>query len=637
MITLFLLATAGLPAQQKALVRCDALVGFNGTAREDRFAPVILSIENPGARMSAVITLRVTWGGSFRGVPGGRTIRQEAVLDAGATRRIAFTVPLPRSARSLQASVTSGGVVVGSLGVELRPMTTPGRIIAVVSSELSLDGLATVTGSSESASGGATPGRVVYPRVDDLPQGWAGYDGVDAVIVHDTSFQQLRADQVTALEKWVVTGGILAFTGGAAALQHAPAGFDRLLPVQLAGLTQRTGLVLSGRRLPGKVEVIDSRVRTGKVLAADAGLPLIVRRTLGRGTIWFLAFDPTVPPVIAADGMLSLWRLILAADRIPAMGAAPREPLDDPWVSAMLASSPSSFPPVLLPLLFIACFLALLLPLAAGTREKGHGMRPRTRLVLLVAVSLFATAAGWVLFNRVLFRPGLQVLDAARLDARSGEGLALVTEKVGFFSSSAQPVEVRLGTADAVVEAGGARTGPGDQVSSDPPLLLSASGSRTVVNGLDVERLATRLLVLQQVVALDVRVRAEVRGSTLEVVVENGDVHTLRGCFILREGRAFALGDVAGGAAVRRVFDLAQGVPPLDHGAWFLSGDPRRAGAWKAEAEMPMNGGPVDGEGAGAPVQLVAWLDGPVLPVTVTGGRPLDDRPGLGLLRVEAE
>ena len=568
---LLLLATAGLPAQQKAVVRCDALVGFNGTAREDRFAPVILSIENPGARMTAVITLRVTWGGSFRGVPGGRTLRQEAILDEGATRRIAFIVPIPRSVRSLQASVTTRGVEVGSLEVKLRPMTTPGRILAAVSSELSLDSLAAAPGAS--SPGTSAPGRVVYPRVDDLPQAWAGYDGVDAVIVHDTSFQQLRADQVTALEKWVLTGGVLVFTGGAAALQHVPAGFDRLLPVQVAGLTQRTGLVLSGRRLPGTVELVETRVTAGNVLAAAGSLPLVVRRTLGRGSIWFLAFDPAVPPVSSSDVMLPLWRLILAGDRIPAMGAAPREPLADPWISAVLESSTASFPPVSLLLVFVACFLALLLPLV-------HGMRARMRLLLLVAVSLSATAVGWVLFNRMLFRPGLQVLDAARVEARSGEGLALVTEKIGFFSSAAQPAEVKLGTPDAVVEAAGARTGPGDQSTSDPPLFLTASGSRTVIDGLDVERFGTRVLVFQQVVALDVRVRAEVSGSALTVVVENRDPRVLRGCFILREGRAFSLGDVAGGQSLRRVFDLAQGVPPLEHGAWFLAGDPRWAGAW---------------------------------------------------------
>src|SRR5512147_765287 len=131
--SLLLLSAPGAPAQQKAVVRCDALVGFNGLAREDRFAPVILSVENPGSRMKAEVTLRVSWPGTFRGAAGGRTLRQEIILDAGATRRIPFLVPLPRSARFLRATVMSRGVEIGGLEIELRPMTTTGRIIACIS------------------------------------------------------------------------------------------------------------------------------------------------------------------------------------------------------------------------------------------------------------------------------------------------------------------------------------------------------------------------------------------------------------------------------------------------------------------------------------------------------------------------
>jgi hypothetical protein len=623
-----LLAAGALAAHAAPLVRCDALVGFNGTAREDRFAPVILSVENPGARMTAEITLRVTWGGNFRGAPAGRTVRQETILDAGATRRIPFVLPIPRSVRTLRATVSSQGIDVGGLDVELRPMTTAGRIVIGISSELSLDGLTALPGNSGTL-------RVAYPRLDDLPQRWAGYDGVDAVIVHDTSFQQLRSDQVTALEGWVLTGGVLVFTGGPAALQHEPAGFGRLLPVEIAGLTQRGGLELPPlpgslpRRLSGRVELADARLKEGLVLAVDGDLPLVVRRTLGKGTIWFLAFDPTVPPVSSWNGALSMWRYILAGDRVPAMGAAPRETLSDPWITALLAVSPAPFPPFTAVLAFIACYVVLLVPVAYG------GMQPRVRLLLFVAVSVSASAAGWGVFNRVLFHPGLTVLDAALVDARSGDGLALATEKVGFFSSSAQPVEVRLASGDAVIEPAGVRTGPRDVMAADPPLVLSGSGSRTVIRGLDVERLGIRLLVLQNVISMDIRVQVDVHGSRIAALVANGDHRTLKGCFILTAGRAYPLGDVSGGSTIRREFSLEEGVPPFEHGTWFLGGDARQAGLWKAEAEASdMAASP---DRTGRPVRLIAWLDGPVLPVSVPGGEPLGGRPGIALLRVEAE
>ena len=172
--TILLFPAPGLQAQQRSAVRCDALVGFNGTAREDRFAPVILSVENPGPRMKAEVTLRVTWGGTFRGASAGRALRQETILDAGETRRIPFVVPIPRGVRALQGNVSSQGVEVGSLEVELRPMTTAGRIVAAVSSELSFDSLSGLPGSPAAGSPGA--GGPDAPDADPPDTGAPGAD-----------------------------------------------------------------------------------------------------------------------------------------------------------------------------------------------------------------------------------------------------------------------------------------------------------------------------------------------------------------------------------------------------------------------------------------------------------------------------
>ncbi|MGO9308591.1 MAG: hypothetical protein ACLQDL_06165 [Spirochaetia bacterium] len=610
-----LLLVAGLPAQSQSAVHCDALVGFNGTVREGRFAPVVLSIENPGPRMQVECSLRVTWGSGPGGLLAGRTIIKDAVLDAGATRRVPFLVPIPRSMRALRATVTSAGVREGSLDIEPRPLAATSRLIAGISSELSLDGLTALAGGSGV--------RVVYPRVDDLPVSWPGYDAVDAVIVHDTAFQQLRPDQVDALERWVVTGGVLVFTGGAAALQHEAAGFGRLLPVDITGFT-RSGR-LAGVPLPGgwalgpigNVALAESRLRQGRVVAAAGSLPIIVSRTLGRGSIWFLAFDPTTPPMSSWEGALPLWRHILGGDRVPALGAAPRAPLDDPWIAALLSASPESFPGVPALIAFVACYLALLAPLAAARGERGP--RPRVRFLLLAAVSVCATLAGWAVFDRLLFQPGLQVLDAARVVTRSGGGLALVTEKVAVFAAAPRHVEVRIASSGAAIEGSGIRTGAEE--------LIAEKENRTTIRGVDVGRLEARLLVIQDVIPLAVSFRAAIHGASLDIVAANGGALPLRGCFILASGRAYSLGVVEPGATVRRAFDLAEGVDPL--GSLLTEGDPRRAAFWKADTLRD------DPDSSSA--QLVGWLDGPVLPLAIPGGERFGGRPGLALLRVESE
>jgi hypothetical protein len=616
--SLFLASAPSLPAQSGPVVRCEALVGFNGTAREGRFAPIILSVENPGARLKAEITLRVTWGGAPRGASPGRTITQEAILDAGTTRRFPYVIPVPRSVRRLQATVTSRGVEVGSLDMDLRHLTTTSRIIVGISSELSLDNLA--------ALGSAGSLRVVYPRVDDLPRSWAGYDGVDAVIVHDTYFQQLRSDQVTALEGWVATGGVLVFTGGASALQHQPAGFGRLLPVEINGLAQRVGLAAvpveggAVRRVPGRVAVAESRLVRGHVVASDGALPLVVQRRLGRGSVWFLAFDPTEAPLDSWAGTLSLWRTLLEGDRLPSMGAAPHHAMEDPWIAALFAAAPVSFPPMPAVLVFVGAYIALLVPLLTG--RAGRRLSTRARLPLLLGAALLAGVAGWLVFNRVLFRPGLQIIDAARVEARSGDGLAVATEKVGFFASSAQHVEARLDSPDAVLEAASVRA-QRDLAPSDLPLLLAQTGKRTLVRGIDVERLGARLVVAQDVVPFAVTARVTRNGSSIEASVGNGDRKPLLGCFIFLSGRAYPLGDVTPGASVRRTFAVADGLGSAE------STDGRRAALLKAQTE----GDGLGSEGA----RLVGWMDGPALPLTLTGAQPVGGRPGLTLVSVEAE
>jgi hypothetical protein len=628
---LLLAAAPFLPAQSPPAVRCDVLVGFNGTVREGRFAPVVLSVENPGARLKAEIAVRVTWGSAQQGVFPGRTITQEAVLDAGSTRRFPFLIPVPRNVRTLRATVTSSGSELGGIEVELRQLTTTSRIIAGISSELSLDAL--------SALGSAGSVRVVYPRIDDLPQSWAGYDGVDAVIVHDTSFQQLRSDQVAALEGWVATGGVLVFTGGAAALQHEPAGFGRLLPVEITGLTARAGIAAvpvgggTVRRVPGQVEVAESRLTRGRVVAGDGALPLVVQRRLGRGSIWFLAFDPTTAAFGSWGGALALWRTLLDADRLPTMGAASRPAMEDPWIAGLFAASPVSFPPVPALLAFIAADVALLAPLLVGRRR----MKARVRLALLVGVSIVAVLAGWIVFNRTLFRPGLQVIDAARVEARSGEGLAIVMEKFGFFAASAQPVEARLGSPDAVLESAGFQARP-DLPPFESPLVLAHAGARVLVRGIDLERLGARLLVAQDVVPFAVIARVQKSGSSFEAFVSNGNRKPLLGCFILVAGRVYPFGDVGAGASVQRTFSFADALGSAVDGAQmprdtvagaYPDADGRRAALLKAEAV-------IDGPGAG-PARLVGWTDGPALPLTFAGAQPLGARPGLALVSVEAE
>ena len=227
------LSAAAVPAPQHSPVSIDTLFGWNGASREGRFTPVTVSVENPGPAQSVEFSLDIAWGSAVRGTRGMRRITQVVQLSSGATRRLPFVIPLGADPRSLTVSVSAAGATLGTERIDLHGLASPESLVVAISSDLAFDSLA---GLSPSRA------RVVYPRIDDLPEAWVGYDGVDLVIVHDTSSRRMASRQVEALTDWVAAGGTVVFSGGAAALQHASAGLSRLLPVEVTGLRERTGL-----------------------------------------------------------------------------------------------------------------------------------------------------------------------------------------------------------------------------------------------------------------------------------------------------------------------------------------------------------------------------------------------------------
>jgi hypothetical protein len=630
MILALVLLAAPQPAQARPAVRCDTLIGFNGVAREGRFAPLIVSVENPGAALPVEVRVEVAWGSELRGTLVRRSFRSDALLPGGATRRIPFLVPMPRDARSMTVRVTSLGADLAQVEVDLRPVTIPDELVVAISSELSLDALSALSGPAGQV-------RIAYPRVDDLPDSWAGYDGVEVVVAHDTYFRQLRAAQVTALERWVATGGTLVFTGGAAAFQHAAAGLARLLPVEVTGLRERVDLpclapLLGLRTGPrGSLVLAEARLTAGAALASQDGVPVIVERRLGKGTIWFTAFDPTRAPFGAWEGLLPLWGLMMENHREPTLGDESRDPIDDPWMKALIDTPPLAYPSALAAAAFAGGYVALFVPLVLRRVSRRLGARLRIALVLFAPAA--AAVAGWLLFNMVLFRPEPLLLEAAKVEVVSGDGLALVTQKLGLFAAMGGARNLVFGAADAAIDevspVSVSVRGNAHPRAEPPPgaeEFVEMRNDRTVLNGVSYGRFGSRLFVVTEVLPLSLTAHVTASGASVEVGVTNASGRSLAGCFLARAGRGYPIGDVGPGVSVTRVFTADDAVDLRDPDAVVrMIGDSQRVDLWSRESA---------GTDSGAGT-VVGWLDGPALPVDVQGALRPADRPPLSLVLLE--
>jgi hypothetical protein len=191
-ITLIILSAPVAVSAQSGL-SMDVALGWNGVVRAERYTPVIVSLENSGRKISCTVKLDVVSGSEIRGTQSVLTLAQDASIPARSRKRLFFVFPMPVAYRPLGVRVISGDKEILTQSIDLGGAMISDKLIVAVSSELSMDFLSSLMQGV----------RVVYPHVENLPESWAGYDGVDTVVFHDSAFQSLRSAQVAALTQWV--------------------------------------------------------------------------------------------------------------------------------------------------------------------------------------------------------------------------------------------------------------------------------------------------------------------------------------------------------------------------------------------------------------------------------------------------
>ncbi len=552
-------------------------MGFNGALRPGRRAPLIVELENSGGELAARIEVEVSKAGGMAGAAVAQRIVRSVTLAKGVSRRESFTIAVPYNPRSLTVRLFSdkggaAGAAAAPSGsqlvrreVDLRDLAMADGILVAVSSELAFDSLGMSARPDSQA-------RVVYPHAQNLPDVWSAYDGVDAVIVRDTAAQRLRAAQVSALERWVFTGGTLVFTGGLPALTLSGSGLERLLPVEVGGFVEADGLpslaaFLGASRAPvGTIALAGARVLVGELLVEQNGAPLVVRRGFGAGWIWFFAFDCAAPALASWEGMGSLWRAVTAREGPARQSEEGRSLGEDPWMQPLLASPAFAFPSSLAVLAFAGCYLLLLLPLAV--RKISSQVRASVRIVVFVAAPLLASTAGFLLFNRIMFDARDMLADVARIECASGDSLGLVTEKVGILAAPGGRCAMSLQGRGVAVE----------EVSGKPFTVEESGDGRSgaaVVTGTAGSPFSGALFILSSVVDFPLSGNLVEQGASLGLTVSNATGYALTDTMLVSRGLIYPVGVIPAGAMEQRAFSRTDATRPGDAGAQrVLASDP---------------------------------------------------------------
>lgn len=305
-----LLALEPLP-QTDPRVELSLTAGYNGYFRSGQWLPVRINASNLGDDVAGDVRVRT---GDLSSI-AATTYSAPLDLPRGARKQVFLYVSLDGFTQDLQVEmVNPQGDVIGRASTRVRSVDRSDVLYAVITA--SPLGAVDLTGVAP----GIATARQASWRIDNIPPLAEALAGLNAILFHDVDTGMLSTEQVSAIKRWVRSGGHLLIAGGDT-WQRTTAAFDDILPATLQGtvpLADGAALAEYVRADPAALNaettVTRAEPRAGaRILLAAGDLPLIVRGTHGAGTVDFLAFDPNAEPVRSWNAKTRLWDALITS------------------------------------------------------------------------------------------------------------------------------------------------------------------------------------------------------------------------------------------------------------------------------------------------------------------------------------
>ena len=306
--------------------------GFNARYRDGNWVPFQVTLSNSGADFSGSLSVNAPapYGG-FSNAAIASLYSEPINLANGAQKQITTYIP-----------INLGGV--GPQHIKVRLLDSDGNVVrSQISTITSLGSNDAFVGILSDQNTGFNPlysialpnqgGSMIVEMLNasTMPTTAAVLNNFDLIVLDNFTTSTLSNEQLIALQTWVNQGGALIEVGGPewkrtlSALPTSmvpltnmgtgtlPAG-TQILPVAgppSAGTGQHVVPATTNAAIPISTAILDPRTdKTAQrtVVLAAGGIPLIVQEHQGNGIICYLAFDPTLDPVVNWGGASTLWK-----------------------------------------------------------------------------------------------------------------------------------------------------------------------------------------------------------------------------------------------------------------------------------------------------------------------------------------
>lgn len=384
-------ATPPVLAQQD-IVGLTVNAGYDGRYRENTWVPLLINVTNNGDPIEGRLVARPERSSALT-----NTFSTPVSLPTNARQAVFMYVSIKGFGRTLLVELFDNqDTLVTEVEVPISSVFSSAQLYVVVTnganSALNLNGIGPAGTESFQANW--------FPS--NIPDFAPALDAVDVMVFSDVDSGTLTSAQRQAISDWVLKGGHLIVTGGAN-WQPTAAGLSDLLPLvpsssgaldDLSALADFAGADSNRLRSQAIAATGDLTDDARVMVATEADNPLLVRRTLGNGTIDYLAVDPSLAPLRTWNRLPDMWLTMLTTvDARPGwtLGFVNAEPGND---AMEVLPGVNALPEVMAMVGFLAAYVLLVGPVNYFVLSRLN-RRELAWLTIPLLIGLFSVLA-WV-------------------------------------------------------------------------------------------------------------------------------------------------------------------------------------------------------------------------------------------------
>jgi hypothetical protein len=280
----------------------------DGYFKYGEWLPLWIQLENNGSDVDVEVQVRVptTQGTSVFATP--------ASLASGARKRVPLYVLPNNYSHELEVLAVNGSDVLASQKIPVAGLANVTFMFGLIVPE---------HGALSLIKGVVLPGRnrsiaLANLTLRNLPDRAEGLGSFDALIINDVDTSALDNDQRAALTQWVRQGGRLLLGGGPGALRTAtglPQELLAMAPKDLMEVTDVQALAEFSEtepiQNPGPFTLATGDPLGSKAIVMAGNQPLLLEKSVGAGTAYFVTLDLSTAPFNGWPGTTSFWAKLI--------------------------------------------------------------------------------------------------------------------------------------------------------------------------------------------------------------------------------------------------------------------------------------------------------------------------------------